>query len=250
MDTNQWNTIEAILDEALQLPKNKQQSYLKLACDGDSNLYEEVTALLAAIHSSEQTQFLQKASTEHKALIEDLARGKTCSSFIGRRIGVFKITEQIGFGGMALVFKAERDDGQFDQKVAIKLVRQAFRSEETLKRFQLEKQILAGLNHPNIARLYDGGVTDDGNPYLIMELIEGMPIDEYCNHHTLSISQRLELFRQVCNAVEFAHRNLVIHRDLKAQNIFVSSDGLIKILDNKFKGNNRRNSEIAQEFKR
>jgi serine/threonine-protein kinase len=231
MDNTQWHVIESILDEALQLPEEKRASYLNLACDDNSSLHEEITGLLTAIEISEETPFLQKSFAKNRAIIEDLTKDQSQSKFIGHTIGAFTLTERIGSGGMGGVFKAERSDGQFNQVVAIKLIRKVFHSKQIFKRFELEKKILAGLSHPNIARLYDGGVTSDGYPYFIMEYIDGMPIDAYCNHQKLSIPQRLSLFKDICKGIEFAHQNLVIHCDLKAQNIYVTRDGLVKILD-------------------
>jgi non-specific serine/threonine protein kinase/serine/threonine-protein kinase len=149
----------------------------------------------------------------------------------GRRIGHYTVLEQIGSGGMGEVFSAVRSDGQFDQKVAIKLVRAGGDSASVLDRFRNERQILAGLDHANIARLLDGGTTEDGTPFFAMELVSGLPIDKYCDTHKLSISKRLELFREVCSAVQYAHQHLVIHRDLKPGNILVTEEGTPKLLD-------------------
>ncbi|HET9803741.1 MAG TPA: serine/threonine-protein kinase, partial [Candidatus Acidoferrum sp.] len=149
----------------------------------------------------------------------------------GRKIGHYTVLEQIGVGGMGEVFSAVRSDGQFDQKVAIKLVRSTAASGVVLDHFRNERQILAGLDHPNIARLLDGGTTEDGTPYIVMELVTGKPIDEYCDSRKLSISHRLELFRQVCAAVQYAHQHLIVHRDIKPGNILVTEDGTPKLLD-------------------
>lgn len=152
-------------------------------------------------------------------------------NFIGARFGPFKITRELGRGGMATVYKAERDDGEFSQQVAIKLLDRDTPSREIQKRFRMEQEILASLSHPNIAQLYDGGITKEGIPYLIMEYVDGVPINEFCRNHKLSIDDRLKLFKKVCKAVQFAHTNLVIHRDLKSQNIYVTSEGVVKVLD-------------------
>jgi len=149
----------------------------------------------------------------------------------GRKIGHYTVVEQIGRGGMGEVFSAFRSDGQFEQKVAIKLVRTGADSAAVLERFRNERQILAGLDHPNIARLLDGGTTGDGVPFLVMELVAGTPIDAFCDARKLSIPRRLELFRQVCSAVQYAHQHLVIHRDIKPGNILVTEDGTPKLLD-------------------
>ena len=132
---------------------------------------------------------------------------------------------------MGTVFQAVRADDEYQKRVAIKLVKGGFASSFAIARFKAERQILAGLEHPNIARLMDGGRTEEGYPYLVMELVDGVPIDEYCDAHRLTISQRLQLFRAVCDAVQFAHQNLIIHRDLKPGNILVTSDGVPKLLD-------------------
>ena len=149
----------------------------------------------------------------------------------GRKIGHYTVIEQIGRGGMGEVFSAFRSDGQFEQKVAIKLVRTGADSAAVLERFRNERQILAGLDHPNIARLLDGGTTDDGVPFLVMELVSGTPIDIFSDALKLSIPRRLKLFRQVCSAVQYAHQHLVIHRDIKPANILVTQDGTPKLLD-------------------
>jgi serine/threonine protein kinase len=153
------------------------------------------------------------------------------SNWIGRRIGVYQIELEIGHGGMGEVYRAIRADGQFKKNVAIKMVRGGYDTAAVLERFLHERQILASLDHPNIARLYDGGTTDDGIPYLVMELIDGTPIDLYCEEHNLPINERLKLFTQVCAAVQYAHQRLVIHRDIKPSNILVTPDGIPKLLD-------------------
>ncbi len=150
---------------------------------------------------------------------------------MGRRIGVYRIVRQIGQGGTSQVFLAERADGQFTQQVALKLLRPGHDSEIDQVRFRAERQILASLNHPNIARLLDGGVTDDGLPYLVMELVDAQPIDTYCETRILTLRQRLGMFLTVAEATQYAHRNLVVHRDLKPSNILVTSDGQVKLLD-------------------
>ena len=139
--------------------------------------------------------------------------------------------EKIGHGGMGEVYRAVRADGQYDKQVAIKLVRVGLDSPFLVERFRHERQILASLDHPNIARLHDGGTTDNGIPYLVMELIKGTPIDHYCDEHDLDIAERLQLFTQVCSAVQYAHQRLVIHRDIKPSNILVTEDKVPKLLD-------------------
>jgi eukaryotic-like serine/threonine-protein kinase len=147
-----------------------------------------------------------------------------------RRIGPYKLIRELGRGGMGTVWLAARADEQFEKRVALKVVR-ASDSEEVLRYFRRERQILAGLEHPNIARLLDGGTTDDGLPYFVMEHVEGVPIDRYCDERKLPVPERLRLFEAVCSAVQHAHRSLVVHRDLKPSNILVTSEGIPKLLD-------------------
>src|SRR5262249_8330477 len=143
----------------------------------------------------------------------DLTKPTTLAPRVGRRIGAYNVLLEIGRGGMGEVYRANRADGHYEKEVAVKLVRGGYNTAVVLERFRHERQILASLDHPNIARLLDGGTTDDGIPYLVMELIEGIPIDQYCDAHQLNATQRLRLFLQVCSAVQYAHQRLVIHRD-------------------------------------
>ena len=149
----------------------------------------------------------------------------------GRSIGSYRIISAIGHGGMGAVYLAVRDDDEFKKRVAIKLLRRGMATDDLVRRFRNERQILASIDHPNIAKLLDGGTTDEGLPYFLMEYVEGEPIDRYCDGHGLSVGERLELFRAVCAAVHFAHQNLVVHRDLKPGNILVTADGVVKLLD-------------------
>src|SRR5829696_7523280 len=153
------------------------------------------------------------------------------NSMIGRRIGAYRLEEEIGRGGMGVVYRAARVDGEFDQTVAIKLIKRGMDTDMILKRFRRERQITAALNHPNIAYFFGGGSTDDGLPYFVMEFIVGRPLYKYCDENKLNLKQRLALFRQICWAVQAAHDIQVIHRDLKPSNIMVNSDGKPKLLD-------------------
>lgn len=231
MHQKRWKQIETILDTALILSGRERTTYINTACKGDDELIEEVYEMLRAIEESEQTDFLESVSDDNKQLFKDFSRLTQDEDIIGIRVGVFEITEKIGAGGMGSVFKARRVDGQFSQVVAIKMLQKGLRTEDTLRRFRMEQEILASLKHPNIAQLFDGGITDNGTPYLVMEYVDGLPVDEYCNQHKKTIDERIELFKNVCSAVQFAHANLVIHRDLKAQNIYVTDDGQVKVLD-------------------
>jgi len=155
----------------------------------------------------------------------------TSASLIGRHLGPYRIIREIGRGGMGAVYEAVRDDSQFEQRVAIKTLRMGNDSESVVNRFRQERRILAALQHPNIAALYDGAITDDGLPYFVLEFVDGTPIDTYCDERNLDVRKRIELFLQVVAAVQYAHQQLVVHRDIKPGNIFVTQDGVVKLLD-------------------
>ena len=227
MKTDRWQLVRAVLDEAIALPADKRSSYLDAKCANDIELRKEVDSLLH-FHEQAGKEFLDTPAIDLKTLVPN-ATGK--SNYIGRKIGVYMIVEQIGHGGMGEIYRAARADGQYDKQVAIKLVRVGLDTPYLVERFRHERQILASLDHPNIARLHDGGTTEDGVPYLVMELIDGIAIDQYCDEHELSIPERLQLFMQVCAAVQYAHQRLVIHRDIKPGNILVTKDGVPKLLD-------------------
>jgi serine/threonine protein kinase len=227
MKPERWKQVREILDQTIALPATERSSYLDKACAGDSELRAEVESLLSS-HERAGTVFLKNPAIDLKSTLSDMDRRAERS---GRRIGVYQIMEEIGHGGMGEVYRAIRADGQYDKQVAIKLVRVGLDSPTLLGRFRHERQILASLDHPNIARLHDGGTTEDGIPYLVMELIVGTPIDQYCEEHALDIEERLLLFNQVCSAVQYAHQRLVIHRDIKPGNILVTADGVPKLLD-------------------
>lgn len=233
MKQEHWERIETILDTALTLSGKKRTDFINKECGNDEKLLREVKSMLRAIEESEKTRFLEGILTDSDRLVDEFTDLKTSAkdSFIGTKIGAFKVIGELGSGGMGNVYKAERVDGHFSQQVAIKLLQRNIRSEETIYRFRMEQEILASLKHSNIAQLYDGGITENGNPFLIMEYVDGVPIDRYCNDHQLSLDERLELFLEVCKAVQYAHANLVIHRDLKAQNIYVTNEGDVKVLD-------------------
>ena len=221
MKAEQWPRIKEVLDQSIALDPSERGAYLDRACEGNVELRAEVESLLAS-HDEAGTAFLRKP-------VIDL--GRPAPERTGRRIGPYQLLEQIGEGGMGEVYRAVRADGQYTKEVAVKLVRGGFDSASIQERFRNERQILASLDHPNIARLLDGGTTEDRIPYLVMELIEGTPIDEYCDNHDLDITERLRLFTQVCAAVQFAHQRLVIHRDIKPSNILVTTEGIPKLLD-------------------
>src|SRR5664279_1461075 len=221
-----WIQAREILDEALQIPVEGRSPYLDNACP-DPELRRYVESLI--ISYDKATEFLEQPAVT--LLAEPWQEAESPKPWVGRRIGSYLIEREIGEGGMGTVFLAMRADDEYQKRVAIKLVKGGFASSFAIARFKTERQILAGLEHPNIARLLDGGRTEEGYPYLVMEFVDGLPIDEYCDAYRLTISQRLQLFRTVCDAVRFAHQNLIIHRDLKPGNILVTTDGVPKLLD-------------------
>jgi non-specific serine/threonine protein kinase/serine/threonine-protein kinase len=224
MNPERWQRVKQLLDEAIALDDSERAPHLDQACAADSELRREVESLLSS-HRQAGTGFLNSPAI---TLQKDT---QTASARAGRRIGVYQIVEEIGHGGMGEVYRGVRADGLYTKEVAVKLVRGGFDTAFVLERFRTERQILASLDHVNIARLLDGGTTEDGIPYLVMELIEGMRIDLFCDERKLSITQRLQLFRQVCAAVQYAHQRLVIHRDIKPGNILVTKEGVPKLLD-------------------
>ena len=218
--------LKEIFHSARELPPSARDDFLRDACGGDESLRQDVAALLAADNAADD--FIASPPAELAA--EVFGESQPCSDK-GRVIGQYRLLECVGSGGMGTVYLAERADRQFQMQVAIKLIKRGMDTDSVLRRFAHERQILASLEHPNIARLLDGGTTDEGLPYFVMEYIQGERIDRYAEEHQLSISERLELFRQVCGAVSYAHQHLVVHRDLKPSNILVTADGVPKLLD-------------------
>jgi serine/threonine protein kinase/tetratricopeptide (TPR) repeat protein len=214
-------TLQQILDEAQTLPPHERLRFIREACATDSELYAN------AVHELESRQ--QWFGTDGAMDPEDSE--DPAVDLTGERIGPYRIVRSLGRGGMGEVFLAERADEQFRQQVAIKLVRRGLLSRHVQGRLKLERQILATLDHPNIARLFDGGTTTDGTPYIVMEYVDGEPIDTYCDSRSLTIEARLKLFMVICSAVHRAHQNLIVHRDLKPSNILVARDGTPKLLD-------------------
>ncbi len=219
----QWQRVKAILAHALELESPKERAaFLENSCHGDTTLMREVEALMA-----QSTRKLDELADNTPLSLERTAPDQ----LIGRRIGAYEITREIGRGGMGAVYLAKRADGQFDKEVAIKLLKRGTDTDEILRRFHAERRILARLDHPNIARLLDAGTTDDGLPYFVMEYVAGVSITQYVRDKQLPIAGRLQLFLKVCEAVHFAHEHRVVHRDLKPGNIFVRQDGEPKLLD-------------------
>jgi serine/threonine protein kinase/predicted negative regulator of RcsB-dependent stress response len=227
MTPERWQQLKELLAPALDLGVSQRSAYLEQVCLGEPSLRSDLERLLAA-EDKAGTGFLSGLAPFGDPGDDSHSGSKP---LIGLRVGSYKIVEEIGSGGMGEVYRAFRADDQYRKQVAIKLVRAGQDSKAVVQRFKNERQILAGLDHPNIARLLDGGETEDGLPYFVMELIEGMPIDKYCDDRKLTITDRLVLLRQVCFAVQYAHQHLTIHRDIKPSNILVTPDGVPKLLD-------------------
>ena len=226
MTPERWHKVKDILGPALEMDPALRAAYLEKACCTDASLRADVDRLLVAGDEAGPA-FLSGLPPAESILGDEEAKDLR----IGKRIGAYKIVERIGVGGMGEVFRARRADDQYKREVAIKLVRVGAGADSVIRRFKHERQILASLDHPNIAHLLDAGTTPDGVPYVVMDLIEGEPIDDYCNSHSLSTTARLELFLQVCSAAQYAHQRLIIHRDVKPTNILVTKDGVAKLLD-------------------
>ncbi len=222
-----WQQVKDVLASALELAPEERAAYLNQACAGNDPLRHEVDRLLVD-EQAMAAQFLNETSlaTTAASVLSESGR-----PWIGRRVGAYQVVKLIGAGGMGEVYRAFRADDQYRKEVALKVVRAGQDSDFVVIRFKNERQILASLEHPNIARLLDGGTTEEGTPYLVMELIEGRPIGDYCDARKLTISDRLALFMQVCAAVQYAHQRLIIHRDIKPGNILVTGDGVPKLLD-------------------
>jgi serine/threonine protein kinase len=230
MTPERWTHVREIFDQVLERPFRDRDAYLRVVCAGDDEARREVESLLASHEDS--TDFLESpAANLAHAFASSAALSEDNEYPSGYRLGPYQFERRIGRGGMGSVWLATRFDPEFKRKVAIKMVKRGMNSHEILRRFRLERQMLANLDHPNIALLIDGGSTPEGLPYLVMEYVEGTRIDRYCEDRRLSITERLKLFRSVCSAVQYAHQNLVVHRDIKASNIMVAADGIPKLLD-------------------
>ncbi len=232
IDPKRWQRIESIMDEALELDRDQREELVRKEAGEDVELAEQVLKMLAA--SDKADTFLD--NTNRSDLEEALAR---MSSVVEEesgdaeieRAGPYRLIRKLGRGGMGQVFLGVRDDEAFKRYVAVKVIRRGMDTDDILKRFRVERRILASLNHPGIAQLLDGGATDEGVSYFVMEYVDGDPITKYCDENRLSLQDRLKLFQKVCAAVHYAHQNLIVHRDLKPSNILVTKDGNVKLLD-------------------
>ncbi|MGA9995774.1 MAG: protein kinase [Pyrinomonadaceae bacterium] len=226
MHSEHWKKVEEIFNAALGRPSGEREAFLREACAGDESLMQEVHT---RIDSYEQAGNFKKPSDAES--FNTNTDGVESSSLIGNRIGPYRLVREIGRGGMGSVYLAVRADDEYQKRVAIKLIKRGMDTDFILRRFRRERQILASLDHLNIGLLLDGGTTTDGLPYFVMEYIEGQNLFRYSDLHKLTIPERLKIFRQVCDAVHYAHQNLVIHRDIKPSNILVTAARVPKLLD-------------------
>ena len=217
-----WDQVKALFTLALELDPAERSGFLRQACGADDSLRTEIESLLSSFDGA--PNFLEDCPAAD--LLSEQSR-----AMAGKRIGAYRILREVGHGGMAVVFLAERADDQYRKLVAIKMLKPGTNKDEIPRRFRNERQTLAALDHPSIVRLLDGGSTEEGLPYLVMEYVEGVRIDEFCDTHRLSITERLQLFRAVCLAVQYAHETLVIHRDLKPSNILITKERVVRLLD-------------------
>lgn len=240
MDKARWRQIEEVFQSVVDLAPADRRRLLAERESTEPELVAEVRKLLSDLEEAED--FIESPAWTDSFILGKTARGQISDSLdaeirrddgslVGRRLGVYRLTGEIGRGGMGAVYLAERDDGEFRQRVALKVIKRGMDTDFIVRRFRNERQILATLDHPNIARLLDGGTTEDGLPYFVMEFIEGKPVYRYCDAERLTIADRLALFRKICFAVDYAHKHLIIHRDIKPSNILVTPDGTPKLLD-------------------
>lgn len=225
MKPERWRQIKELLNETLDAEPHARLSFLRERCGADEELCREVRSLLA---SHEQVgDFIEEPAVQFSEAVFD---GLLDEARAGEQIGHYKILREVGSGGMGTVYLAERTD-EFRLRVALKIVKRGMDTDFVLRRFRRERRVLAALDHTNIARLFDGGATASGLPYIVMEFIEGQPVDSYCDERRLSIAERLNLFRDVCSAIAYAHGKLVVHCDVKPSNILVTPEGVPKLLD-------------------
>lgn len=220
-----WDDAKRLFHSALAIDPSRREAYLEEACQGSAALLAEVRSLLS--WADESQDFLETPI----ARVTDLPGSDHPDVWVGQSLGPWRIVDVIGRGGMGVVYRGERADAAFRRPVAIKLVRRGAAAGDFVERFRRERETLAALDHPNIARVLDGGATNDGQPYLVMEYVDGIRVDRFCDEHRLTLDQRLALFRTISAAVQHAHQSLVVHCDIKPDNILVTHDGVPKLLD-------------------
>jgi serine/threonine protein kinase len=230
MSEDRLDRLERLFKAARLHAPEERAAFLEAACADDPALRAELHALLQSDHQADASAFLQDPAPNWAADHLFEASGDADEEMRGRTGGPYVVQQRLGRGGMGDVYLAIREQ-PFKQYVALKIIRRGMNTRDVAARFAVERQILAALNHPNIARLFGGGMTEDGLPYLAMEYVDGRPITAYCDEERCSLPERLRLFQTVCHAVQYAHQNLVIHRDLKPTNILVTKGGTVKLLD-------------------
>ncbi|MBS1796880.1 MAG: serine/threonine-protein kinase [Acidobacteria bacterium] len=224
MSSAEWNKIDELFHAALEREPAAREGFLRAECGTDRALFEEVRSLVAALE--DDRAFLEKPAIGAGARLLEPEDAR-----IGRRVGAYKLISELGRGGMGTVYLALRDDAEFEHRAALKIARESVSSPALVERFRRERQILANLDHPHIARLLDGGTTADRLPYFVMEYVRGRNVVEYAVRRNLPVAARLRLFLKICDAVDYAHRQGVVHRDLKPSNVLVTDDGAPKLLD-------------------
>lgn len=229
---SRWEEVDRLFEQALDLPPDRRRPFLDEACADDRELRASLTALLELDEEGETLTGPGDALL--RAAFDQVPRAdENREALVGTRVGPYLLTGVLGAGGMGTVYRAERADGAFEREVAIKVLRPSILLDnpDALERFRTERQILASLSHPSIAQMMDGGVTEDGRPFLVMEAVDGIPIDLHAQRHGLDVDARVDLVLRVAEAIEFAHRHMVVHRDIKPSNILVTQDGGVKLLD-------------------
>ena len=229
MTPERWRQVEEIFQAALDLSPEDRDRYVLDVCANDTELRRDVESLLSQYDSAGELLEQPVYGNTEMSVLESFVEDK--DPMLGRRLGSYRIEREIGRGGMGAVYEASRADNEFNKRAAIKLVKRGMDTDFILRRFRKERQILAALDHPHIAGLLDGGTTEDNLPYFVMEFIEGQPLYSYCDSHQLNVTERLKLFRSICDAVHYAHQKHVVHRDIKPSNVLVTSQGVPKLLD-------------------
>ncbi len=226
--TPDWKTLNDLFARALELPPDDRKAFVDEQCGSDPMLHKELLSLLAQADDSTDAATLAELRQSVARSVDELT---AADPWLRKQLGAYQVQQALSSGGMGTVYLGLRSDAQFQQQVAIKRLNHLANTPELRRRFVAERQILANLVHPNIAGLIDGGTADDGTPYLVMEYVDGVPITEFCDRENLSLPERLRLFLKVCDAVQYAHRNLIVHRDIKPGNILVDQEGVPKLLD-------------------